>query len=146
MENRWDLSKLGVRDHLASAPYEIDGYGDMLAGGDQTNARVSSDYHHPLVFSWKSAKQPESDENRLPAMCWAQGGLPSLCEMGISKCIYTPTAKFTLLSDTSLSTTVGPDISRTDFFHPSGLLPGACSSACHLSVVIESKFLCGNSI
>lgn len=39
MENRWDLSKLGFRDHLVSAPYEIDGYGDMLVGGHQINAR-----------------------------------------------------------------------------------------------------------
>lgn len=37
--------------HLFSALYEIDGYGDMLAGGHQTNARVSSDHHHSLVFA-----------------------------------------------------------------------------------------------
>lgn len=48
MEDGWDLSKLGLRDHLVSASCQLDGYGEMLAGSHKANARVSSDPRTPL--------------------------------------------------------------------------------------------------
>lgn len=47
-EDGWDLSKLGLRDHLVSASCQIGGYGEMLAGSHKANARVSSYHQTPL--------------------------------------------------------------------------------------------------